>query len=93
MVGAAVNRVDEEVSSIAAAVEQQGAATQEIVRNIHEASEGNNNVALNIIEVSTAVSATGDLASSMFEVAQVLEESGTGLDAEVKKFLADVKAA
>ena len=93
MVGAAVNRVDEEVSSIAAAVEQQGAATQEIVRNIHEASEGNNNVAMNIIEVSTAVSATGDLASSMFEVAQVLEESGTGLDAEVKKFLADVKAA
>ena len=91
-VGGAISRVDEIVSSIAAAVEEQNAATQEIVRNVHEATNGNHEVTRNISEVSAAADTTGEMASAMYAVAQVLEESGTSLGKHVDTFLNSVKA-
>ncbi|WP_096704248.1 methyl-accepting chemotaxis protein [Magnetospirillum sp. 15-1] len=91
-VGAAIGRVDEVVSSIAAAVEEQNAATQEIVRNVQEAANGNHEVTSNITEVSSAAQMTGEMASNMFKVAEVLEESGTSLGKHVETFLGSVKA-
>jgi methyl-accepting chemotaxis protein len=90
-VGAAIGRVNEVVSSIAAAVEEQNAATQEIVRNVQEAADGNNEVTRNIAEVSSAANATGEMASAMYGVAQLLEESGTSLGKHVETFLSSVK--
>ena len=92
MVGSAIGRVDEVVSSIAAAVEEQNAATQEIVRNVQEAANGNHEVTTNISEVSSAAQMTGEMASNMFKVAEALEESGTSLGKHVETFLASVKA-
>ncbi|MBI3444753.1 MAG: methyl-accepting chemotaxis protein, partial [Magnetospirillum sp.] len=91
-VGTAIGRVDEVVSSIAAAVEEQNAATQEIVRNVQEAADGNHEVTRNITEVSSAANATGEMANNMFKVAEVLEESGTSLGKHVETFLSSVKA-
>jgi methyl-accepting chemotaxis protein len=91
-VGGAIARVNEVVSSIAAAVEEQNAATQEIVRNVQEAADGNHEVTRNISEVSSAARLTGEMASNMFQVAQVLEESGTSLGKHVDTFLVSVKA-
>ncbi|MDO8608638.1 MAG: methyl-accepting chemotaxis protein [Phaeospirillum sp.] len=91
MVGAAIGRVDEVISSIAAAVEEQNAATQEIVRNVQEAADGNKGVTRNISEVSSAATATGEMAASMHQVAQGLEESGSSLGRHVGNFLDSVK--
>ncbi|KIM00234.1 Methyl-accepting chemotaxis protein [Paramagnetospirillum magnetotacticum MS-1] len=91
-VGTAIGRVDEVVSSIAAAVEEQNAATQEIVRNVQEAANGNHEVTSNISEVSSAAHLTGEMASNMYKVAEELEEAGTSLGKHVDTFLNSVKA-
>ena len=90
-VGAAISRVDEVVSSIAAAVEEQNAATQEIVRNVQQSADGNHEVTHNITEVSSAARATGEIASTMYQVAESLEESGASLGRHVETFLSSVK--
>lgn len=46
--------VDEIITSIAAAVEEQSVVTREIFRNIAEAVEGNKEVTVNVTEASTA---------------------------------------
>ncbi|BAE50938.1 methyl-accepting chemotaxis protein [Paramagnetospirillum magneticum] len=90
-VGVAIGRVDEVVSSIAAAVEEQNAATQEIVRNVQEAANGNQEVTSNISEVSSAAHMTGEMASTMFKVADELKVAGTSLGRHVETFLGSVK--
>jgi len=92
-VGGAIGRVNEVVSSIAAAVEEQNAATQEIVRNVQESADGNQEVTRNIAEVSSAAHATGEIASTMYQVAESLEESGASLGRHVETFLSSVKLA
>jgi methyl-accepting chemotaxis protein len=91
-VGGAIGRVDEVVSSIAAAVEEQNAATQEIVRNIQQAADGNHEVTRNIADVSTVATTTGHMALDMSKVAVVLRETGVDLGRHVETFLGSVKA-
>jgi len=91
-VSQAIGRVDEVVSSIASAAEAQNAATQEIVRNVQEAADGNREVTRNITEVSMAATLTGDRASTMYKVAQDLEERAVDLGNQVGNFLTSVKA-
>jgi methyl-accepting chemotaxis protein len=92
VVAQAIGRVDEVVASIAAAVEQQNAATQEIVRNVGEAATGNAEVTRNIAQVSSAARTTGDMAVAMSGVARDLEAAGATLGGNVETFLADVNA-
>jgi len=92
VVAQAIGRVDEVVASIAAAVEQQNAATQEIVRNIHEAATGNALVTRNIGDVSGAARRTGELAASMVAAAADLGAASAGLGRDVESFLGQVKA-
>src|SRR5207237_1395922 len=51
-IGGTINRISEIASTIAAAVEEQGAATQEIARNVGEAARGTQQVASNITNVN-----------------------------------------
>src|SRR5206468_8636659 len=50
-IGGTIGRISEIASTIAAAVEEQGAATQEIARNVGEAAKGTAVVASNITGV------------------------------------------
>ena len=52
-------------TTIAAAVEEQGAATQEIVRNVAQASAGTSDVTSNIVGVAGAAEETGAAASQV----------------------------
>ncbi|CAA7621551.1 Methyl-accepting chemotaxis protein [Candidatus Terasakiella magnetica] len=91
-VGITIDRVNQVVSSIAAAVEEQTAATNEIVRSVQQASDGNSHITRNIADVSRAASATGDMAAGMFKAAdELLEESGA-LRSEVGSFLTSMRA-
>ncbi len=53
-IGQTIGEINEVTTAIAAAVEQQGAATREIARNIQHAAGGTSEVSSNIIGVSTA---------------------------------------
>jgi methyl-accepting chemotaxis protein len=80
-------------TSIAAAVEEQGAATQEIVRNVAQAATGTNEVTTNITGVAQASEQTGSAASQVLDAAGELSRQSEHLGAEVSRFLTTVRAA
>ena len=80
-------------AQIAAAVEEQGAATQEIVRNVAHASAGTGEVTANIAGVAGAVEETGAAAAQVLASASELSRQSEHLGAEVHRFLATVRAA
>jgi methyl-accepting chemotaxis protein len=80
-------------TTIAASMDQQGAATQEITRNVQEAADSAKHVSENINGVSEAVEATGQAASGLLGEADKLAHQAKTLQAEVGDFLATVRAA
>ena len=79
-------------STIAAAIEEQGVATQEISRNVQEASTGTNQVTQNIADVRQSSEETGQSASKVKVAADNLSSLAAQLENEVDKFLAGVRA-
>jgi methyl-accepting chemotaxis protein len=92
-ISATIGHVSEIAGTIAAAVEEQGAATQEISRNVQEAAKGTAHVASNIVEVNQGASETGSASGRVLASATALAGEGNRLKAEVDKFLATVRAA
>ena len=80
-------------TTIAAAVEEQGAATQEIVRNVAQAALGAGEVTGNIAGVAQASEETGAAATQVLASASELSRQSEQLRAEVARFLATVRAA
>jgi len=80
-------------TSIAAAVEQQGAATQGIVRNVTQAAAGTGEVTGNIAGVASAAEHTGAAASQVLGAASALSRQSEELAGEMGRFLASVRAA
>jgi methyl-accepting chemotaxis protein len=92
-IGGTIGRISEIASAIAAAVEEQGAATQEISRNVQQAAQGTAEVATNITSVNRGASETGSASSQVLSSAQSLSNESNHLKVEVDKFLATVRAA
>ncbi|MDO8608714.1 MAG: methyl-accepting chemotaxis protein [Phaeospirillum sp.] len=90
-VGQTIDRVNQVVGSIAAAVEEQSAATSEIARSVQQAADGNAEITRNIADVSTAASATGEMAAGMFKAADELVDEAGSLRSEVGSFLTAMK--
>jgi methyl-accepting chemotaxis protein len=88
-----IGRVSEIASTIAAAVEEQGAATLEIARNVAEAARGTGEVSQNIAGVNDAARETGLAASRVVESAADLSHNGEDLRTQVDAFLREVRAA
>ncbi|MEY9597274.1 methyl-accepting chemotaxis protein [Bradyrhizobium japonicum] len=88
-----IERLSEISSAIAAAVEEQGAATQEISRNVQQAAEGTHQVSSNITDVQRGASETGSASSQVLSAAQSLSGDSNRLKLEVGKFLTTVRAA
>jgi methyl-accepting chemotaxis protein len=78
---------------VAAAMEQQGAVTQEIVRNVTEAANGTQAVTTNIGAVTQAAGETGTAAAQVLQAAAGLSRQSDDLSAAVAEFLAAVQAA
>ncbi|HTH15453.1 MAG TPA: methyl-accepting chemotaxis protein [Magnetospirillum sp.] len=91
-VTATINQVNDVVTSIASAVEEQSAATREIARNVQEAAQGNTQVADGIAQVSNAAAQSHGLAETMNAIADRLSAEATQLRGSVEKVLADIKA-
>ena len=88
-----IGRVNEIATTIASAVEEQGAATQEIARNVQQAAKGTNDVSTNIAGVTRAADQTGSAASQVQNSAAALARQGDALRVEVDDFLAAIRAA
>jgi len=88
-----IERLSEIASAIAAAVEEQGAATQEISRNVQQAAEGTHQVSSNVAAVQRGATETGSASSQVLGAAQSLALESNRLKVEVGNFLNTVRAA
>ncbi len=88
-----INRLNEISTAIAAAVEEQVAATHEISRNVQHAASGTQEVSVNITGVSTAAGQTGTAAHSVLVSATELQAQSQRLREEMKRFVAEVRAS
>jgi methyl-accepting chemotaxis protein len=80
-------------STIAAAVEEQGAATQEISRNIQQAAQGTELVSSNISDAQHGATETGSASTQVLSAAQSLSLESNRLKQQVDRFLVTVRAA
>ena len=92
-IGDTIGRMSEISSTIASAVEEQGAATQEISRNVQQAAHGTMQVSVNITDVQRGASEIGSASSQVLSAAQSLSSDSNRLKMEVGKFLSAVRAA
>ncbi|MHB1206828.1 MAG: methyl-accepting chemotaxis protein, partial [Rhodospirillaceae bacterium] len=67
-----IENVNQISTTIASAVEEQGAATQEIARNVEQAAAGTQEVSSNISGVTQAAGETGQVATQVLGAAQEL---------------------
>ena len=88
-----IRTVDEIASAIAAAVEEQGSATQEISSNVQQLSAASDEVNTNIASVSQAASDTGSAAGQVLSSAKSLTDEADKLGTSVENFLNKVRAA
>ncbi len=92
-IGTIIGRMSEIASTIAAAVEEQGAATQEIARNVQQAAQGTQHVSANIVDVERGATDTGSASAQVLSAAQVLSRDSGRLKDQVGQFLGTVRAA
>ncbi|WP_458758230.1 methyl-accepting chemotaxis protein [Afipia sp. TerB] len=92
-IGQTIGEINEVTSAIAAAVEEQGAATREIARNIQHASGGTSEVSSNIVGVSQASADVGAAASDVLAASGGLRREADTLREEIDAFLLNIRAA
>ena len=92
-IGGTIGQINEISTTIASAVEQQGAATQEITRNTQEAARGTHQVSNNIGSVNQVAGETGAAATQVLSTAGALGKQAETLRAEVDTFLTRLRAA
>lgn len=92
-IGATIGALNAIATTIASAVQQQGAATQEIARNIQQAAQGTGEVSQTISGVNRAANDTGEAASHVLLSTEQLGQQGISLRADVDRFLTRIRAA
>ncbi|MBV8534917.1 MAG: MCP four helix bundle domain-containing protein [Alphaproteobacteria bacterium] len=88
-----IGRISEIATTVASAVEEQGAATKEIARNVQQASAGTTEVSSNITGVTRAATESGTASGQVLRAAADLAKQGEMLRAEIGRFLGDIRAA
>ncbi len=90
-VSVAIKEIDAFVTSIAGAVEEQGASTQEIARSSQEAATGTADVTETITAVSTVAQDAGTQADEVLRSANALAQDTDNLNREVSDFITQVR--
>ena len=88
-----IDRISGISTSIAAAVQQQGAATAEISRNVQQTAESTRLVTTSIANVSQAANDTGAAATQVLNSAGELSRQADRLTGEVGSFVQTVQAS
>ncbi|MCJ2138222.1 methyl-accepting chemotaxis protein [Methylobacterium sp. J-026] len=92
-IGGTIEQVHGIAIGVAAAVEEQQLATQEIARSISEAASGTRSVTKTMALVLNAAHETGVSAAQVLEAAADIARRSNGLGGEVSGFVAQVRAA
>ncbi|ANW02496.1 methyl-accepting chemotaxis protein [Bradyrhizobium icense] len=92
-IGKTIGEISEIATTIASAIEEQGAATQEIARNVQQAAAGTQEVSANVGGVTEGAAATGAAASQVETAAGNLSQQSQQLREQVDAFLSQVRAA
>jgi methyl-accepting chemotaxis protein len=88
-----IARIDQITTMIASAVEQQGAATMEIARNVQQASDGTAGVTSSISSVRQAASDSGAASSHVLTASSELARNAETLRGQVDAFVTKVRTA
>lgn len=93
MEGIIVNiaEIDQSVTGVSAAIEEQNATNGEIVRSVAEASQGVSQVSQIIVEVQKSAERTGGAAGDMLGAATEVSKLSETLKSSVDKFLGDIR--
>jgi len=91
-IGRVIGEINDISTNIAAAVEQQSAATQEISRNVQEAARGSQEVNSHISGLSDASAQTGSSARALLDSAGLLSRQAEDLRSVVGRFLEDMRS-
>ncbi len=86
-----INSIHSVSNTIAAAVEQQGAATSEISRNVSEAATGTDRVSERIMELNSVADSTQTSAGQVMASAKNLGSQAENLQTVTKQFLASIR--
>jgi methyl-accepting chemotaxis protein len=92
LIGRIIGEVSEVSTTIAAAVEEQDAATHEIARGVNTVANETQGMSKNVSDVIGAAERTGSAATQLFEASAALSRQGAVLKEEVASFLAEVRA-
>jgi methyl-accepting chemotaxis protein len=92
-IGGIIGEVNEVATAIAAAVQEQGAATHEITRSTQFAAQGTKNVSDNISGVKTDADAAAAAAENVKDASETLETQSQHLGNQVTEFLGRIRAA
>ena len=87
-ISAVIDQINDYQTTIASAVEEQTATTQEMTRSVSEAAAGSTQIAQNIVGVAQAASTTTDGVAQSQRAASELAEMSTELSALVGRFRA-----
>lgn len=92
-IGSIIERINEITAGVAAAVEEQTAATREIARNTEQASAGTREVANSIQRVSEGAQESGAASNQLLSASAELSVQAEKLRQQMGSFLNTVRAA
>ena len=90
-IGTTIGQMSEIAAAIAAAVEEQGAATQEIARNVEQAAAGTSEVTQNIAQVTQAANETGHSAGEVLSASGDLSKQAEALGVGMAEFVVELR--
>lgn len=91
-VGDQIRQMSEISGGVAAAVEEQNAATKEISRNIQEASIGNQEVSEKVEFVAQAAGQTQTATATVLDAARLLGQNTATIRQTIERFISDVRS-
>ncbi|WP_041375411.1 methyl-accepting chemotaxis protein [Polymorphum gilvum] len=89
----AIARIDEQISGIASAIEEQNAVTAEIARNVADVANGSADISANISDVSHGATDSSAGARQVMATVQDLAGQSSLLQDELDRFLLTIRAA
>jgi methyl-accepting chemotaxis protein len=92
-IGGIIGEVNDVATAIAAAVQEQGSATQEITRSTQVAAHGTKNVSDNVTGVKADADAAAAAADNVKHASELLETQSRQLGDQVTNFLGKIRAA
>ena len=88
-----IRGVDDIATAIAAAMQEQGAATAEIARNVEQAASATSDVSKTISQLSNATQEVGQSAGVVLMASDGVVKNAGSLKAQITQFLTQVRAA